>query len=263
MLTPHDLDRLLGETCVRCVEFHRVIASTNDRALEFALKERLETPLLIAAAELTAGRGRGRNRWWARAGALTFSLVLEPEAQGIARHKWPRISLVAGLSVGEAVQQMLPGVPCGLKWPNDVWLGGRKVCGILVEVPPHRPPRPARLVLGIGLNVNNSLADAPEEIQTRATSLVDQAGGMFAIGDVLRGILGRLAQNLEALAADDPGLVETWQAHCVLRGRVVEVTQGEHPLRGLCAGIDSEGALLIETAHGRERLFGGVVTSIA
>jgi BirA family biotin operon repressor/biotin-[acetyl-CoA-carboxylase] ligase len=262
VLTSGDVERLRAETFVRRVEYHQVIASTNDYALQLTQQEHLDAPLLIVAAEQTAGRGRGRNVWWSGPGGLMFSLVLEPDPRELPRAKWPRVSLTAGLSVCEAVERVLPGVPCGLKWPNDVWIGSRKICGILVEVPPQRPPLPPRLVIGIGLNVNNSLAAAPADIQSRAASLIDLAGGPLSMREVLTQLLQQFAANLVSLATDEPSLPDRWRARCVLHGRVVEILQGEQTVRGVCHGIDIDGALLLETPERRERLFGGIVTAI-
>ena len=255
-----ELERAIGASFVRRVEAHRVLASTNDRAMELAGRHPLETPVLILAEEQTAGRGRGANRWWAGPGALTFSLVIEPELADIVAEHWPRVSLATGLSVCEVLQDELPHVECGLKWPNDVWLAGRKVCGILVEIPPARAGVPRRMVIGIGLNVNNSLAEAPDDVQARATSLCDSGGRPFDVPSVLLQLLLRIEQNLESLAAHDPQLGERWQRACTLRGRPIEVQLGERTLRGIARGIQHDGSLLVDVDGREERLWGGVLT---
>jgi BirA family biotin operon repressor/biotin-[acetyl-CoA-carboxylase] ligase len=154
---------------------------------------------------------------------------------------------------------LLPQVPTGLKWPNDVLLGGKKVSGILVEVPPRSPPNPHRLVLGMGINVNNSLAAAPSELQSTATSLCDAAGAAFDLTDLLVTWLNCFADHLHALATADPALPERWESLCTLTGKTIELQTGNRTVRGLCRGIDIDGALLVDTAAGPARLYAGAL----
>jgi BirA family transcriptional regulator, biotin operon repressor / biotin---[acetyl-CoA-carboxylase] ligase len=263
MRTPAlDLEHLRRDPFVVKVEWHATLPSTNDHALQLAMLEALETPLLILADEQTAGRGRGSNRWWSVAGGLTFSLVLDPTRIGttsLRTEHWPRVALTAGVALCEALVGLAPYLDCGLKWPNDVLISGRKVAGILVEIPPARPPAPRRLVLGIGINVNNSLVEAPAEIQARGIALCDATGLEFDPTQLLSTWLARFADNLVALAADDRQLPNRWQSRCVLTGKTVELQAGERTIRGICQGIDADGALLLDTPGGPERLYGGVL----
>ena len=176
--TPDDLRRLRTETFLREVEHHAEIGSTNDRALALCGETNLPVPYLILTEQQTAGRGRGANRWWSNDGALLFSVIINATDYALPESRWPQISLTAGVAVCEVLDaltnttnsQVARAHTVGLKWPNDVWLNNRKACGILVEVPPTRC---GRLVIGVGLNVNNSFDSAPAELQLNATSLSD------------------------------------------------------------------------------------------
>jgi BirA family biotin operon repressor/biotin-[acetyl-CoA-carboxylase] ligase len=257
-----DLVRVKNSPFVAEVEWHATIPSTNDRALELAPREALPTPFLIACGEQTAGRGRGSNRWWSGPGALLFSLVLDPGqvgSAGLRTDHWPRVALTAGVALCEALGALAPHLSGGLKWPNDVLLAGKKLAGILVEIPPTRPPAPRRLVLGMGINVNNSLAEAPADVRAVGTALCDASGLEFDPTEVLIAWLDRFAGNLGRLAADDPALPLGWQSRCVLSGRTIELLAGDRLVRGTCRGIDTDGALLLETAAGPERLYAGVL----
>jgi BirA family biotin operon repressor/biotin-[acetyl-CoA-carboxylase] ligase len=256
------LNRILDESFVRRIEFRRSLPSTNDLAMELAVNPAVEAPLLVLTDEQTAGRGRGANRWWSGPGALTFSLILEPAVSSLQPAQWPRVALTTGLSICEVLQELVPNVACGLKWPNDVFLGAKKVCGILVEVPSCRPPLPQRIVLGVGLNVNNSLARAPDDVSVRATALCDVAPANWNRADVLLSVLRRLDRNLQALGTNDPALIEKWQQRCVLRNRNVEIEFGARRIRGLCRGIAADGTLILETERGREQVAGGVLISM-
>ena len=96
-----------------------------------------------------------------------------------------------------SLQQLRPGLEIGLKWPNDVYVQGRKICGILVEVPPRSPDR---IVVGIGLNVNNSFEQAPHAVAATATSLREVAGYSFNLAIVVTRVFCQLTDHLAALA---------------------------------------------------------------
>ena len=153
-----------------------------------------------------------------------------------------------------------PHVTVGLKWPNDVWLSGRKVCGILVEVPPRSR---GRLVIGVGLNVNNSLATAPPELQAIATSLRDACGTEHDVSTLLIDWLQQLEADLKTLAAEDASLAERCRNRCVLTGRVVTLDTGGQLATGECLGIAGDGALRLRLSTGEQRFYGGTVRDIA
>ena len=264
--SPVILDLIRDASFVRHVEWHDTIASTNDRGNDVAQCVELETPLLILAGRQTAGRGRGANRWWSAEGALTLTLVFDPcqdmSACGLPPlpfEVWPRIALVAGVALCDVIEALLPSVTCRLKWPNDVLLDGKKVSGILVEIPPASPPAPRRLVLGMGINVNNSLTSAPVEVQSVAASLCDVAGDSFDGAQILIDWLNAFAGRLGELASADGKLVERWQSLCTLNGKSIELQSGSRTVTGVCRGIDFDGALLVDTPTGPERLYAGVL----
>jgi BirA family biotin operon repressor/biotin-[acetyl-CoA-carboxylase] ligase len=254
-----ELDRICRETFVRHVEFHRTLGSTNDRGLELAGRSDCECPLLVLAASQTAGRGRGVNRWWSAEGALTFSLVVDCNRFALTPVNRPKASLTVGLAVCETLSELLRDIHVGLKWPNDVFLNGRKSCGILIEA----LPLPAdRLVIGVGLNVNNSLSAAPDTVRSVATSLIDEAGQSFELQGVLIRLLGQIEQNLQWLSDAGDDLRGRWRQYCVLQGHTVMLDVDDRHVVGVCRGIDRDGALLLQTGSGTKRFFSGIVTGI-
>lgn len=258
-----DPGRILRETFVRHVDVHRETTSTNDVAVQWAMSSRLAAPTLVLAERQTAGRGRGAHRWWSGPGALTASLVLEPRKCELLLERWPRISLATAVAVYDVIAERAPGARLGIKWPNDVQCDGRKICGILVEVPNISARLPRRVVMGIGLNVNNSWRHAPSELADSGTSLCDVTGAEHNLEDVLVALISRLERRLEQLATLDPALPEAWRTLCVLRERRIEVEIGPRTIQGVCAGIDGDGALLVGTDKGVERVFGGIVKPLA
>jgi len=264
-----DLDRIRRGPFVRDVEWHDVITSTNDRGILATAETDTVTPLLILAGRQTAGRGRGRNLWWSGPGALTCSLVLDPQADLAAREvppisldRWPRIALTAGVALCDVLQHLAPQFSCEIKWPNDVLLAGKKLAGILIESPAGAAPAPRRLVIGMGMNANNSLAQAPPEIQAAASSLCDALGGPVDATQLLIDWLARFSERLDELSQSEPGLPARWRSLCALAGKIVELQSGSRIVRGPCRGIDAEGALIVETAGGPQRLYAGAVVRV-
>jgi BirA family biotin operon repressor/biotin-[acetyl-CoA-carboxylase] ligase len=231
--------------------------STNDRAMKLARDSNVLLPFLVLCDQQTAGRGRGGNHWWSSDGALTFSLVVETGSVSIRADHPTCVSLSAGVAVCETLLELVPFEKIGLKWPNDVYLDGKKVCGILTESP---SPKSGRLVIGIGINVNNSLSTAPAELQSLATSLFDVTRKQYELTGLLVRMIQHLENQITTLQRDDSQLVESWQQFCVLQGRNLTINLGSDQVTGICSGIDTEGHLVLQTEAGPRHFPSGVVS---
>lgn len=257
-----DADRLRADTFVRHVELHDTLPSTNDCALALALDASLQTPALVVARRQTAGRGRGPHDWWATDGALTFSLLIDSDEFGITQRDWPRLSVATAVAVCDALERCeVPPSHLGIKWPNDVLVDGRKVCGILIESPGGTAPAGGRLVVGVGINVNNSWRDAPQDAGPCGTSLCDESGREHDPAAVLQRVLSAVERRLRQLAANDPELPPAWQRRCRLTGQTVEIDAGDRCVRGVCQGIADDGALVVKRPSAIERVYSGTVKS--
>jgi BirA family biotin operon repressor/biotin-[acetyl-CoA-carboxylase] ligase len=254
-----DIDRILAETMVRHVAYRPQTNSTNDLAIELASSAANDFPSLAITTRQTSGRGRGANQWWASEGALTYSLTIDSIAIGLEPRDWPKMSLTIGLSVCEVLEQLVLDRRVQLKWPNDVFLDGRKVCGVLVETIAQRP---GLIVIGVGINVNNSFANAPAELRSIATSFMDVAAKSFDLTDILVSQLQQIEHRIGTVVAGSEDLAEAWRARCMLEGRTLSIDLGTKRLTGICHGIDDEGALIIQTEGGIERCFAGVISQI-
>ena len=231
---------LRRETFVSFVECHAELTSTNDRALQLA-NGTAELPALVIADRQTAGRGRRDNRWWSADGALTFSLVAELPEGTIQREI---VSLLTGLAVAETLTGHMPAQDVSLKWPNDVYVHGRKICGILTEIPNQRSDS---VVIGVGINANNSRSNAPKDIRDTVTSLYDEIGTPISTQNLLCKVLAALEPQL---AADPATLPQRWQRYCLLRDHHVTADTAAGAVSGVCRGIGSDGALILETRNG-------------
>jgi BirA family biotin operon repressor/biotin-[acetyl-CoA-carboxylase] ligase len=250
----------VGWPFVRTLIVRDVLGSTSDLARELAVAGRVETPFAVRAMRQTSGRGRGAHRWWSDAGSLTFTIVLDPAAHGLRREHEPRLALCSAVAVVDAIVQDVPGIAPGIRWPNDIEAAGRKIGGILPER--LETPRGPRLLVGIGLNVETRMDDAPPDVRRMAASLADLRPSTTPGRDLeplLLAILERFAGVVDRLARDDPSLAARWQALDTLRDRTIRVNFGPSIVTGVARGIDPDGALCLDTDEGATRLFGGQV----
>jgi BirA family biotin operon repressor/biotin-[acetyl-CoA-carboxylase] ligase len=250
-----DCQRLAGHGSLARVECHDMLASTQDRAHELARDPAAgPLPLLIAAEEQTAGRGRGTNRWWTGRGSLAFSLLFDPADWGLAPQALPVRSLVVGVAIVDTLQPLLAGYALGLHWPNDVFVADKKLAGILIDVLPG-----GRHIVGIGLNVNNTLDGAPEEVRGRATSLAELTGRPFDRTTLLVSLMATIEDALRTAGAEPEAFGRRFERLCLQLGRELTIDSGSRTDTGRCAGIASDGALVLETAQGRKTFYSGAL----
>jgi|tagenome__1003787_1003787.scaffolds.fasta_scaffold20453695_2 BirA family biotin operon repressor/biotin-[acetyl-CoA-carboxylase] ligase len=256
-----DADEIRVSTFIRHAEIHDTLGSTNDRAADLARDQQIELPALIAARHQTAGRGRGNNKWSSSEGALTVSVLLEPAKFGISTANWPQLSLATAVAVCDAIsKELIPqSARLAIKWPNDVMLDDAKLCGILLESPGGPAPAKDRLIIGLGINVNNAARGLVQrtEKQPGATSLSDSTGRSHNVQQLLCELLRALKTRVTQLSMHDPKLPLAWQHLCWLSKRNVSAQVGKRVIDGICAGIADDGALLIQTASATSRIYAG------
>jgi BirA family transcriptional regulator, biotin operon repressor / biotin---[acetyl-CoA-carboxylase] ligase len=249
-----DIQTLLTKTFVRHAEHHAVIDSTQTRARALADNTAAILPALIVADTQTAGRGRGSNRWWTGEGSLAFSLLLDAAEFGFPRQPIPRLSLAAGVAIIDTVAPRLDGYALGLHWPNDVYVGAGKLAGILVEVLPN-----GRHIVGVGLNSNNTLAEAPSELSAALATLRDLTERQHDHTELLVDLMENLHAAIVQLGQPMETLGERFDLLCRQHGEVLTVHQGEQKTTGVCAGIAVDGALRLDTPEGRRAMYSGTL----
>lgn len=252
--SPIDAERVLRQTFVASVECHGTVDSTNDRAKQCWTEGREPLPLLVTAERQSAGRGRGTNRWWTGEGSLAFSLLLELRPWAIDRNGEPMTALVAGIATAEALAPLLPQGTVGIHWPNDIFAAGRKVAGILTEA-----PRPGTHVIGIGINTNTSLVEAPVELQRKAATLLDLTGSRHDHTEILIRLLQNLEYLLDRLGRQPQAIAAHADSLCLQRGKSLTLDMGQELITGICCGVAADGGLLLETSQGRRVFYSGVV----
>ena len=211
---------------------HRVADSTNERAKALA-RQGAPHGTLVTADEQTAGRGRQGRVWAARPRtAVLMSVIIRH-----LRERHAMLPLTTAVAVCEAAEACAP-VRCAIKWPNDVWIDGRKLAGILVE----GRPQEGWVIVGLGLNVTSVAEDFPDELRGGATSLAIAAphGPPPSREAVVSALLASLAARIHQ---EPDRMLEEWRRRDALRGRRIAWRDGE----GVAAGVDETGALLVDT----------------
>jgi BirA family biotin operon repressor/biotin-[acetyl-CoA-carboxylase] ligase len=231
------------------VRWHASLASTMDEVAEAAISGSPAGTVVVADRQ-TAGRGRRGHTWSSPAGAgLYFSYLARP-----TRHVG-LVTLTAGVAVREGVARAA-GLQAHLKWPNDLLVGNRKLSGVLAEGTGLGTPE-ASVTIGVGVNLRP--AAYPPEVAARATNLESEVGAPAPAAVLLVTILESLADRLRDLDADRPGdILQAWRAAAPSAiGTAVTWSDGSIQKAGVTAGIDDEGALLVRTTAGTERVVGG------
>lgn len=227
--------------------------STSDEARRRVVAGRCDGPFVIQADRQTKGRGRGANSWWSDEGSLLVTLALDPASLGIALRHESRLALIAALAVIDA----LPSLGAEIRWPNDVEIGGRKLAGVLPErVETDRGPW---LLVGVGINVTTNFDLAPADVRRLAISLIEVDPSTSDNATLLSRVLDHFDTHQRRLVADDPSLMERWNALDSLRGMSVRVRQGDQILTGLGHGIGPDGSLRLATDEGVLTIYGGQI----
>ena len=230
--------RLIG----RPLRLYQEVTSTNDIALKLG-EDGAPEGFAIFAETQTKGRGRLGRTWESSRGAsLTFSILLRPT--------WPelsRISLFAAVAVAQVLERLTP-YPVGIKWPNDIFINGKKIAGILCEAGKDF------VVVGIGLNILQNSNDFPSNIVDRAASLAMFCEGPVKRAELAAALLNEMDCLYENLPETFPEIIEECERRSVLLEKKVEISLGNHLLTGIAIGMDKSGGLKIRQSSGLETI---------
>lgn len=259
ILVPSLVRAELGDAAIgrEIVHYFR-IGSTNAVALNLAA-EGADHGTVVVAEEQTAGRGRLGRAWFSeKSSGIYASIILRPPLSPAAA---PVLTLMAGLAAHKAVSAAT-GLTVDIRWPNDLLVNGKKVCGILTEMSAELD-RLHAVVLGIGINVNHSLM--PPELENIATSLRMEAHRAISRIQVLAALLRELDRHYQLLLkSGNKAITERWEAASTFaHGKRVRVVTATGEALVTTAGVDPSGALKIQYDDGRtECLMAGEVVEV-
>lgn len=243
--------RWIGEE----IHYYEVTDSTNIRAKQLAEEGKPHGTLVVADRQ-EAGRGRRGKSWTSPAGISVYmSLILKPK---IKPQSASMLTLIAGLAVARALKDYA-GVSSEIKWPNDIVIKGKKVCGILAELSTEIEEI-HYVVVGIGINVRNT--EFPEEISSIATSLLLEGKDIIKRGELIEAVCEAFEYYYDIFIKtyDLSELTEEYNQYLVNKGRQVKVLDPLDSFEGRAVGITDFGELIVETEEGKRQVSAGEVS---
>jgi BirA family biotin operon repressor/biotin-[acetyl-CoA-carboxylase] ligase len=228
-----------------------VVDSTNDLAKRLASEGAPEWTVIRSDMQ-KKGRGRMGRRWISPRGGLWFSVILRPK---IRASELPKLAIISGVSVAKILEKH--GLSPRIKWPNDILINGKKVCGILVESEAE-DSRIKYVVVGIGINVNVDLHSLPEEIRQNATTLKLELGRKVELSGLLMEVLEQLKMDYSTF--EKKGFARArreWKRRSDTLGRRVKIIMPTESFEGYALDIDGEGALLVKVGENTQRVITG------
>jgi BirA family biotin operon repressor/biotin-[acetyl-CoA-carboxylase] ligase len=252
ILSPAAITNNLGTRFIgQRVIYYPSLTSTMEVAKREAQQGAAEGTTIVAD-EQTAGRGRMKRAWLSPEGSIALSVILYPSVAHL-----PSLVMLASLAVVHSIEAVT-GLEAQIKWPNDVLIKGKKVCGILIESEVRRNMVNYAIV-GLGLNVNLRLTDFPD-ILPIATSLSDELGRKVSRLELIRRLLVEMERLYPALPTGESIYVE-WRDRLVTLGQKVNVTWGETSYEGIAESVARDGSLMLRRSDGSlTRILAGDVT---
>jgi len=236
--------------------FYEKTGSTNIDAKRLA-QEGAPHGTLVVAEEQTDGRGRRGRSWQAPAGKnIYFSMILRPK---FAAEHASMLTLVMAMSVARAIRER-SGLEAGIKWPNDIVVNKKKICGILTEMTLEERAI-GYVIVGVGINVNQQVF--PEDIRETATSLFCESGRIFSREELLQSVMEAFEADYETfLKTEDMSLLrKDYNAWLVNTDSQVKVLEPTGDYVGIAHGINEKGELLVERENGQlEIVYAGEVS---
>ena len=239
----------------RSIYYFNSIDSTNKKAKEIALDEKEGTVLI--AEEQTAGKGRMGRSWVSPKGkGIWMSLILKPTMEPM---KVPKLTLIGAAAVYKALENM--GIKAQIKWPNDVLIDGKKICGILTEMSGELN-MVNYVIMGIGINVNLDEGDFPEELKDKATSLKISTGKEISRKELTANILNEFEKLYLKFKEEDniEEVLKISRENSILLGEEVRIIRGNNIKIGKAIDINDNGELVVEVGDKVEKIISGEVS---
>ncbi|MEM3618059.1 MAG: biotin--[acetyl-CoA-carboxylase] ligase [Candidatus Bathyarchaeia archaeon] len=242
--------RLVG----KYIFFAHEVGSTNDWAKELAELGAPEGTVAVAETQ-TAGRGRLGRKWLSPKGGLWFSIILKPK---LKPPETVKLVFLAGLAVAETIRELY-GLKAETKWPNDVLVNGKKVCGILSEMKTV-DEKVDYAIIGIGVNADiNVEKEFPKELSETATSIQKALGRKIALEELFKALLEKMDNFYQIFLKEGfTPILNRWKGFASFLGCRVEVYSDGEKFEGIASDVDGDGALILRLENGSvKRVFVG------
>ncbi len=239
---PHKHIKLLGKE----IHIYRQVSSTNSIARQMAISGAAEGTIVMSKSQLS-GKGRLQRQWVCPPGqGLLMSMVLRPE---INLPFVPQLTLLGAVVIAETIKKVT-GCSAGIKWPNDILINDKKVCGILAESS-FSGRRAEFVILGFGINVNLDTNQLPTDCQATSTSLSLELGRHVSRIKVLEQFIVSWEEHYREFAkAGHPYLRRNWIEHNVTLGRNLTIQKDKDSIHGVAIDISGNGGLIVKLADG-------------
>ncbi len=259
ILEPYEIKRGLESKYIgHCIHFYDEVESTSDTAREY-LENNAEEGTVIIAGRQTAGRSRKKDDWASPEGGIYMTMILKPD---ITLTQAPKLTIVTGVAIAKTLHDHF-NIDVGIKWPNDILIEKKKICGILTEGIGEYDQLDAVLI-GIGIDVNMSENKLPDDVQNVATTIKEEVNTKINRAEIIR-VFFKVFEELYEKYQDGEFkyIVSEWRRLSATTGNRVKVYTNGRSIYADAVGIDNEGFLIVETDEGElEKITSGRVLII-
>jgi len=251
--TPEEIQNNLKTKIMgKKIHYFKEINSTNFFAKQLIGKKPPEGTIIISEIQ-TKGRGRKQRTWASPKGGLWFSTILYPK---IPPERGMLITMTCSVAIAEAIKELTNLEPV-IKWPNDLLLNGKKICGILTEFDAEID-KINYVIVGIGINVNNKISD---DLKKVAISIKQAYGKQISLVNLIREIIQKIDEKYIDLKSEDfESIKKSWLNYSKIINRKISVHGEKDVLTGIVTDIDNSGCLILKTDEGFNKIISGDVT---
>ena len=248
-LFPAAIKKGLKTSCIGREVFHYLVADSTNLTAKKLVRENVPEGTIVIAEEQSAGRGRLDRKWLSAGGKnLLFTVIFRPQFPPTQVF---RLTMITSLAVARTIRASI-GIPAFIKWPNDIFINNKKVCGILTEFSVEND-RVAFALVGVGINVNFDPGIYPE-IKDIATSLSRESGKEIARLAFFRNLLQSIDEGyLRLKEGKVKEIRDEWESLSLVKGKPVKISSLTTEEEGIAEAIDEDGSLILQTFSGERK----------
>ena len=254
IIEPFEIERNLSTKYIaHNIHFYQEVTSTNDIAKKFVDNDAPEGTVIIAEQQ-TAGRSRSKNDWASPEGGIWMTLILKPEVTLLEASK---LTIVTGVAIAKTLHDKF-NLDAGIKWPNDIMIGNKKICGILTEAVTDYDDLKAVLI-GVGIDVNINQSDLPDDLQDITTTVSEESTEEIKRAEIMKVFFSIFEELYEEFKNGQfKHIIGEWRRLSSTTGNRVKVYKDGKAMLADAVGIDNQGALIVELDDGSlEKIISG------